>query len=101
MSGIVAVSGALTLDKAAAQRSAIQWPASAAEGLVIDLAKVDAVDSSALSVLLHWQREAIRRRVALQLINLPKPLQELIKLYGVQDLLPLGNTGAPVLASSK
>ena len=86
--------GALTMSNAASQLAALQWPAGNA--LVVDLAQIEAVDSSAVSVLLHWQREAVRRKVALQLINLPQPLQELIKLYDVQALLPVSSSGAAV-----
>ncbi|WP_152969067.1 STAS domain-containing protein [Amantichitinum ursilacus] len=78
--------GGITMENAGGQLHAIQWPASG--DVVIDLAQVGAVDSAAVSVLLHWQREARRRQLRLQLAHVPLALQELIRLYGVQTLLP-------------
>jgi phospholipid transport system transporter-binding protein len=55
--------------------------------VVVDLAAVTDVDSSALSLLLEWQREAQRRNVRLALCNLPDNLKSLAALYGVTDLV--------------
>ena len=57
--------------------------------LVIDLAQVSEVDSSAVSMLLEWQREAGRSKRKLRFANMPENLQSLARLYGVSELIPL------------
>ena len=54
---------------------------------VIDLTPVKVVDSVAVAVLLEWQRAARRAGVALRFSNVPKNLQSLTTLYGVDALL--------------
>jgi len=56
--------------------------------VVFDLEAVPKTDSSALSVMLGWQRAAGAGGV--RLINLPSGLILLAKLYGVLEMLPLG-----------
>ncbi|MEC5217755.1 phospholipid transport system transporter-binding protein [Actimicrobium sp. GrIS 1.19] len=56
----------------------------------IDLARVDAIDSSAVAVLLAWQRAARANATSLALMNPPANLVGLSVLYGVADLLQLG-----------
>jgi phospholipid transport system transporter-binding protein len=53
----------------------------------IDLGKLDAVDSGAVSVMLAWRRAAQKAGQPLHLKNLPPNLKSLTKLYGVCDLL--------------
>ena len=55
--------------------------------LAIDFANVTDIDSSAVSLLLHWRREALRLNKALRYIHLPPNLISLAQLYGVQDLI--------------
>ncbi|TFH12104.1 MAG: STAS domain-containing protein [Nitrosomonadales bacterium] len=57
--------------------------------LVIDLAQVTAVDSSAVSMLLEWQRKAHEQNQKLYFSNMPKNLKNLAQLYGVTELIPL------------
>lgn len=57
--------------------------------LVIDLAQVSEVDSSAVSMLLEWQREASRSKRRLRFANMPENLQSLARLYGVSEIIPL------------
>lgn len=57
------------------------------EDLIIDLAQVDEVDSSAVSMLLEWRREASRRNCRLSFINMPRKLQNLAQLYGIGELI--------------
>ena len=65
--------------------------------LVIDLAQVEVVDSSSVSLLLVWLREARRGNVNMCYAHLPENLASLAKLYGVLDLLPLcQDNAAPV-----
>jgi len=55
--------------------------------LAIDFANVTDIDSSAVSLLLHWRREALRLNKALRYIHLPANLVSLAELYGVNDLI--------------
>jgi len=57
------------------------------ERLTIDFAGIDAVDSSAVALLLEWRRQAGRRGKTLQFVNLPENLIALARLYGVEDLI--------------
>lgn len=63
--------------------------------LEVDMAAVEAVDSSAVSLMLAWLREARRKQVSLFFTHVPDNLLSLAHLYGVEELLPLG-TGASV-----
>jgi phospholipid transport system transporter-binding protein len=53
----------------------------------VDLSAVGDVDSSAVSLLLQWLRDAHARGGKLQFVNLPANLSSLAKLYGVEELL--------------
>ena len=53
----------------------------------VDLAGVTEVDSTAVSLLLEWRREATRNGRRIEYLNLPGNLTSLAKLYGVIDLL--------------
>jgi len=55
--------------------------------LTIDLAAVTEVDSSALSLLLEWRREAGRNGRTISFLNLPANLKSLAELYGVTELI--------------
>lgn len=55
---------------------------------IIDFGDVTAVDSSAVAILIAWQRAAQEKSVTLSFINLPKSLHSLSILYGVDTLLP-------------
>ena len=61
--------------------------------MVVDFARVEKMDSSAVSLMLVWLREAQRENTALSFINVPENLMSLAKLYGVADLLPLNTAG--------
>ncbi len=52
-----------------------------------DLAGVTRVDSSALSLLLSWQRNAQGAGRRLELHNLPESLLSLAELYGIGELI--------------
>ena len=54
---------------------------------VFDLAGVAAADSSAVAVLLEWQRAAGRSGRTLVFTNLPASLKSLMVLYGVDVFL--------------
>ena len=55
--------------------------------MTVDLAGVTEVDSSALSLLLEWRREAVRNGREIRYRNLPASLKSLAELYGVSELL--------------
>ena len=55
--------------------------------VTIDLAAVTEVDSSALSLLLEWRREAGRNQRVVRFLNLPANLKSLAELYGVTELI--------------
>lgn len=55
--------------------------------VTVDLSGVTEVDSSALSLLLEWRREAARSRREIHYRNLPASLKSLAELYGVTELL--------------
>ena len=57
------------------------------DGLTIDFAGIDAVDSSAVALLLEWRRQAQRLGKRIDFVNLPAPLLALATLYGVEDLI--------------
>jgi phospholipid transport system transporter-binding protein len=54
-----------------------------------DLSAVRTCDSSAVAVVLAWQREAQARGAQLQLSGLPAALASLATVYGVAPLLDL------------
>jgi len=56
------------------------------EKVIFDLTAVTSADSSALSVILGWQRAAGEGR--LQLTNLPESVISLAELYGIAEMLP-------------
>jgi phospholipid transport system transporter-binding protein len=62
------------------------------DSLVVDLARVTEVDSSAVSLLLEWRREAARHDRQIRFANLPQNLQSLVRLYGVSELMNLEAT---------
>lgn len=53
----------------------------------VDLAGVTEVDSTAVSLLLEWQRDALRNGRRIEFLNLPGNLTSLARLYGVIELL--------------
>ena len=55
--------------------------------VTVDLAAVTEVDSSALSLLLEWRREAGRNGRTIRYLNLPANLTSLAELYGVTEFV--------------
>lgn len=60
----------------------------------VDFAQIEQLDSSAVSLMLVWLREAQRNKVKLQFLNVPDNLRSLAKLYGVAEMLGLELSGA-------
>jgi phospholipid transport system transporter-binding protein len=59
----------------------------AAGATEVDCAPLTHFDSSALAVLLAWQRAASQRGAALGVMNVPSGLASLARAYGVDTLL--------------
>lgn len=53
----------------------------------IDFSKVTSVDTSTLSLIFELQRQAKKTQSQFVFKNLPKNLNSLAKLYGVEDLV--------------
>lgn len=56
--------------------------------LLVDMSRVEAVDSAAIGMLLGWKRAAELAGRKLRVENLPEDLVSLASLYGVAELLP-------------
>jgi phospholipid transport system transporter-binding protein len=84
--GRCAVRGPITIDNVVALLAEGNGLFAAGQATV-DLAAVTDVDSSALSLLLEWRREAGRNGRSIRYVNLPANLKSLAKLYGVTELL--------------
>lgn len=54
----------------------------------LDAAALTHFDSSALAVLLGVRRAAQERQLPLQVVHMPPRLRDLVKVYGVSELLP-------------
>jgi phospholipid transport system transporter-binding protein len=55
--------------------------------VTVDFAAVTEVDSSALSLMLEWRREAGRNGRTIRYLNLPANLKSLAELYGVTEFV--------------
>ncbi len=86
------IAGPLTMDNIMEARAA-GIALLAGDAVVVDLAGVTDVDSSALSLLLEWEREARRRNLRLTIHNLPENLKSLAALYGVTDFFAAAGAG--------
>ncbi len=85
--GRLALSGRLTIDTTPAlYRTGAQMLEN--DDLLVDLAAVEAVDSSAVSMLLGWSRVAQSRGRSLRVAGWPEGLVSLADLYGVLEMLP-------------
>ena len=84
--GRCALSGAITMRNATAVleegKRLFSGPS-----VVVDLAAVTELDSSAVSLLLEWRRVAKAENRRMQFVNIPANLQSLADLYGVSELL--------------
>ncbi|QDQ26502.1 STAS domain-containing protein [Chitinimonas arctica] len=87
MSESVKLSGALTLDSICRVQREVADKLTA-PALVLDLSEVSEIDSTAVSLLLHWQRDAVAAGRQLTLQRPPANLTSLAALYGVEEFLP-------------
>lgn len=81
------ISGAMTLENVNALLEESN-AAFTAENLEMDLAGVSEVDSTAVSLMFEWLRQAHKRNISLTFVNLPANLVNMATLYGVLDLIP-------------
>lgn len=59
--------------------------------VLVDLAEITQVDSSAVSMLLEWVRKAQAYGQKIRFINLPANLASLVELYDVNGLIPVAS----------
>ena len=64
------------------------------DGLTVDLGAVAEADSTALSLMLEWQRAAKERGWRIAFANLPDNMRSLAEVYGVLELLSLSGSSA-------
>ena len=90
---MIALPSHLTLREATAVlRSMLPSIAGAAESTItVDAAALTHIDSAALAVLLECKRHAQSHQRELVVVNVPGRLQELAKLYGVEDMLGMSS----------
>lgn len=86
---LVQLSGRLTIETTAEFFNRGLLLKEGERNLVYDFAEVEAVDSSAVSLMLAWLRSAQRRNMRLSFINVPDNLLSLAGLYGVSEALSL------------
>lgn len=60
-----------------------------------DLSAVRTCDSSALVVLLAWQRTALAAGRSIEITGVPEDMLSLARVYGVNSILPIANTARP------
>ena len=86
---VIVVEGEMTIETVPAMVQALAPHLKKGGVQNVDLSKVSEVDSSAVALLLEWQRQAGADGSSLCWLNVPSSLENLAKLYGVQELLPL------------
>ena len=57
--------------------------------VTVDLKNLVNCDSSGLALLVGWVREAKKQNKNIQLINLPPFLKDILKLFGLDSVLPI------------
>ncbi len=83
------VSGRLTIETTVALFGSGLAVKDGCKDIVVDLARVEAVDSTAVSLMLSWLRAAQARDIKLTFVNVPENLLSLANLYGVAESLSL------------
>lgn len=86
---VMQLSGRLTLDVITGLFKQGLQKTARGDTLTIDFAKVEGVDSSAVSLLLAWLRTAQREGFKLAFTHVPDNLTSLANLYGVAETLSL------------
>lgn len=60
------------------------------DALQVDFSAVANTDTSAIGLMMEWQRRAIVANYKITFVNLPDGLESLATLYGVAEFIPLG-----------
>ena len=84
--GNLSVEGSITIDNVA-EVAARGIALLDRDGVTFDLAGLTEADSSVVSLLLEWRREAARRSRHMHIANMPENLSSLVRLYGVSELI--------------
>lgn len=58
--------------------------------VTVDLQQVTRADSAGLALMIEWLRQARAGNTELRFIHIPSQLATLIRVSGLQDLIPLG-----------
>ena len=59
------------------------------DALKVDFSAVTNTDTSAISLMMEWQRRAIAANHKITFVNLPEGLESLVALYSVADFISL------------
>ena len=59
--------------------------------LILDLKHLIFIDSSGIGILLYFYSQMTKRKQPFYLVNLCNAVQTVLKLTGIQDLLPIAN----------
>ena len=87
---MLALPAQLTLREARQTLAALSAALAAEQDVaVIDASPLTQIDSSALAVLLELKRQATARSLRFEVRGAPARLQDLARLYGVQELLAI------------
>lgn len=69
--------------------------------LEIDLAQVERVDSAGLALLTEWARLAAGLQQQLAYINMPPQMRDLVRVSGLDNVLPFGRVDQPQEGSQR
>lgn len=87
MAQVLALTGAITVQSVQRlERELVEQLAQ--PDVLLDLSAVTDVDSTAVSLLLHWRRDARAHARQIAMCHPPASLLSLATLYGVHALLP-------------
>lgn len=62
--------------------------------LWIDLAGISRADSAGLALLIEWARRARQSGAAIHFINLPEQMRDIVRVSGLDNVLPFGGHNA-------
>lgn len=88
------VGGELTQDTAMMALGACEKLLTPNQNLQVNLREVTRCDSAGLAFLMALLREGNRKKIQLRFTHLPKQLLDLIRVSGLDDILPVENTNS-------
>jgi phospholipid transport system transporter-binding protein len=80
------LAGPMTVDSAAAILD-VSRALSLPQAGVVDLQRIDRVDSAGVAIILAWRRRAVTEGKPLAFAGVPRAIMSLAELYGVEDFL--------------